>query len=99
MPYLCNRKLKNNGLLAEWLGTGLQNRSQQFESARDLNRKHFILKCLRFFCFRHTVALPNEKVNADIISKIPFVLILNLSLMKRAVIFFFKETPFYIVKP
>ena len=27
---------QNQGLLAEWLGTGLQNRLQQFESARDL---------------------------------------------------------------
>ena len=25
-----------NGLLAEWLGAGLQNRLQRFESARDL---------------------------------------------------------------
>ena len=25
-----------NGLVAEWLGSGLQNRVQRFESARDL---------------------------------------------------------------
>lgn len=28
---------KTQGLVAEWLGTGLQNRIQQFESAPDLN--------------------------------------------------------------
>ena len=27
---------QENGLLAEWLGTGLQNRLRRFESARDL---------------------------------------------------------------
>ena len=30
-------KTKKPGSLAEWLGTGLQNRLQQFESARNLN--------------------------------------------------------------
>ena len=39
--YLCNRKATMavaplNGTLAEWLGNGLQNRVQQFESARYL---------------------------------------------------------------
>ncbi len=33
--YLCKRKT-NNGTLAEWLGNGLQNRVQRFESARYL---------------------------------------------------------------
>ena len=28
----------NNGLLAEWLGGGLQNRIRRFKSARDLNK-------------------------------------------------------------
>ena len=28
-----------NGLVAEWLGSGLQNRVQRFESARDLQNK------------------------------------------------------------
>ena len=32
-------EMKAQGLLAEWLGTGLQNRLQQFESARDLSRE------------------------------------------------------------
>ena len=27
-----------NGLVAEWLGSGLQNRVQRFESARDLDK-------------------------------------------------------------
>ena len=35
MAYLCTA-IKQKGLLGEWLGTGLQNRLQQFESARDL---------------------------------------------------------------
>ncbi len=29
----------NYGSLAEWLGTGLQNRLQQFESARNLSKR------------------------------------------------------------
>ena len=29
-----------NGLVAEWLGSGLQNRVQRFESARDLKSLH-----------------------------------------------------------
>ncbi len=37
MYYLCTRK-PQQGSLAEWLGTGLQNRLQQFESARDLKK-------------------------------------------------------------
>lgn len=31
-PYLCTRN-QGNGTLTEWLGSGLQNRVQQFESA------------------------------------------------------------------
>lgn len=31
------------GLVAEWLGSGLQNRVQRFESARDLNIKTLYL--------------------------------------------------------
>lgn len=30
--YLCTRK-PTNGTMAEWLGNGLQNRAQQFDSA------------------------------------------------------------------
>ena len=33
---------RNNGSLAEWLGTGLQNRLQRFESARNLKRVYLI---------------------------------------------------------
>ena len=36
--YLCTRK-NENGTLTEWLGSGLQNRVQQFESARYLTNK------------------------------------------------------------
>jgi len=31
---------ENNGRVAEWLGRGLQNLVQRFESARDLSEKH-----------------------------------------------------------
>ena len=33
---------QKNGLLAEWLGTGLQNRLRRFESARDLKRSSVV---------------------------------------------------------
>ena len=36
--YLCTRNPPHNGSLAEWLGAGLQNRLQQFESARNLSK-------------------------------------------------------------
>ncbi len=36
--YLC-RPFKNDGIVAEWLGTGLQNLLQRFESARYLTKK------------------------------------------------------------
>lgn len=36
-----------NGLVAEWLGTGLQNLVQRFESARDLNPDERLLQWLR----------------------------------------------------
>lgn len=36
--YFCGTK--KEGLLAEWLGTGLQNRLLQFESGRDLQKFH-----------------------------------------------------------
>ncbi len=35
MHYFCTQ-LTEFGLVAEWLGSGLQNRVQRFESARDL---------------------------------------------------------------
>ena len=35
--------------MAEWLGTGLQNRLRRFESARNLNKKSETLE-FRFFC-------------------------------------------------
>ena len=33
----------SHGLVAEWLGAGLQNRLQQFDSARDLTKYPFAL--------------------------------------------------------
>ena len=39
--YLCTRNPPHNGSLAEWLGAGLQNRLQQFESARNLSKPDF----------------------------------------------------------
>lgn len=38
-----------NGLVAEWLGSGLQNRLQRFESARDLHIKALITVCYESF--------------------------------------------------
>jgi hypothetical protein len=35
--------------VAEWLGTGLQNRLQRFESARDLLQKAALFGLLLFF--------------------------------------------------
>ena len=40
-----------NGLVAEWLGSGLQNRVQRFESARDLNFKILYLFMIKDFYF------------------------------------------------
>lgn len=34
--YFINLQLEKFGLVAEWLGSGLQNHVQRFESARDL---------------------------------------------------------------
>ena len=42
MCYLCTRKT-NIGTLAERLGNGLQNRVEQFDSARYLNKKDVLL--------------------------------------------------------
>ena len=42
-----------NGLVAEWLGSGLQNRLQRFESARDLQIKALVTVCCgSFFILR-----------------------------------------------
>ena len=38
---LCKRK-QLQGSLAEWLGTGLQNRLRRFDSARNLKRKSLV---------------------------------------------------------
>lgn len=40
-PYICLSKTAN-GTLAEWLGNGLQNRVQQFDSARYLQQKSLL---------------------------------------------------------
>ena len=37
------------GLVAEWLGSGLQNRLQRFESARDLQNKALVIVCCKSF--------------------------------------------------
>ena len=39
--YLCTAKPRY-GSLAEWLGAGLQNRLQQFESARNLQKQEMV---------------------------------------------------------
>ncbi len=45
-PYLCSPK---NGRVAEWLGKGLQNLVQRFESARDLDKRNAQQWCCAFF--------------------------------------------------
>ena len=51
-PQLRQRKTKTNGSLAEWLGTGLQNRLQQFESARNLEEMETVtFQRVAVFCF------------------------------------------------
>lgn len=43
---------ENNGLMAEWLGKGLQNLVQRFESASDLTGTALQIAATRFsFCF------------------------------------------------
>ena len=43
---------RKNGLMAEWLGRGLQNLVQRFESASDLTKTALeITLTLFFFCF------------------------------------------------
>ena len=50
--YFCRRF----GLLAEWLGTGLQNRLLRFESGRDLKlRKEAVWKDSLFFVFNFSM--------------------------------------------
>ena len=43
------RTAKSNGTLTEWLGSGLQNRVQQFESAGYLFQERYALAYLSFF--------------------------------------------------
>ncbi len=56
--YLCTRKRKQ-GTMAEWLGTGLQNLLQQFESAWYLNPRSTSQRVAPFFfgCFHHSTTL------------------------------------------
>ena len=43
---------RKNGLMAEWLGKGLQNLVQRFESASDLTETALQMSATRFsFCF------------------------------------------------
>lgn len=46
------------GLVAEWLGSGLQNRVQRFESARDLNIKTLYLMQVGVFHFKFPDIFP-----------------------------------------
>ena len=48
MYYICT-PFKKNGLVAERLGSGLQNHLHQFESGRDLNKTQSFL--IGFFIF------------------------------------------------
>lgn len=48
----CNFASRNrDGLLTEWLGTGLQNRLLRFESGRDLKRNSLYCEVRVDFCF------------------------------------------------
>ena len=63
--YLCTRN--QNGLhlgrLAEWLGTGLQNRLRRFESATDLKEISFETY---LFCFINTHYNPRQKKEGSV---------------------------------
>ena len=48
MHYLCTAK-QNNGTLAERLGNGLQNRVEQFDSARYLVKWGHVVSACPFF--------------------------------------------------
>ena len=53
-PFLSlHSQVSKNGTLTEWLGSGLQNRRRQFESARYLNQSsEIVYKQFRSFCFK-----------------------------------------------
>ena len=48
---------RKNGLMAEWLGRGLQNLVQRFESASDLTKTALEISLTLFF-FCHTLVIP-----------------------------------------
>lgn len=48
---------RKNGLVAEWLGRGLQNLVQRFESARDLQMKRLSKKAVSFFMLQNLLWL------------------------------------------
>ena len=54
-----HRNNYQNGTLTEWLGSGLQNRVQQFESAGYLTRATKFFSC-SFFYFKLTFSAPKE---------------------------------------
>ena len=47
-----------NGLLAEWLGSGLQNRVRRFESARDLKKSLYKRNFYKGFLFFRVLKFP-----------------------------------------
>ena len=63
-----HRTFNNLGTLTEWLGSGLQNRVQQFESAGYLNREQAItlFALFRFICHHHLKAQSNAKYKSNL---------------------------------
>ena len=63
--------------MAEWLGTGLQNLLQRFESASDLTKTALeTLLTLFFFCLHGKILLYRAKSHKDIGSILPPILLL-----------------------
>ncbi len=59
-------KQRGFGSLAEWLGTGLQNRLQQFESARNLKKSSELTQ--NFFLYSQTICFV-DKISKQLFSK------------------------------
>ena len=55
------RQIRNDGAVAEWLGRGLQNLLQRFESAQRLKASHAEEFCMAFL-FPSRVNLGSERV-------------------------------------
>ena len=70
MCYLCTRKT-DIGTLAERLGNGLQNRVEQFDSARYLNKKDVHLWASFFVAQRQATTCGHGKAHSRLAGKPP----------------------------